>query len=121
MESRQMTIFDFLVDPGDPIRNAIKHMTPYWTSSKQTILDAYYSGRNFARTVKHEYSPYGHACHYGGDFGKKGIFTLHGWELKNNKVIFLFDPFKVESMTWEAFAEQIADLIQSGEFLKRGD
>ena len=113
----QMSIFDFIECPDDPIRNAIKHMRPYWTSSRQTIIDAYRSGKNFIETVKHEFSPYGFAGHYGGDFGKRGVFTLIGWTLETNKVIFEYDPRMVETMTWTKFADHIADLIRKGEFL----
>lgn len=115
-----MTIFDFISRPDDPIRNAIKHMSPYWTSSRQTIIDAYHSGRDFAKVVKHEYSPYGYAGHYGGDFGKKGVFTLTGWNLKDRKVLFEYVPYKVETITWREFADYIADLIRTDEYLKRG-
>lgn len=115
--TEQMTIFDFLPRPDDPIRNAIKHMQPYWTSSRQTIIEAYGSGKNFVKTVKHEYCPYGYAGHYGGDFGKKGVFTLTGWELTATKIIFGFDPYRIETMTWRTFADHIADLIRTGEFL----
>lgn len=117
----QMSIFDFLPRQDDPIRNAIKRMRPYWTSSRQRIIDAYYSGNNFVETVKREYSPYGHAGHYGGDFGKKGVFTLTGWELKANRITFQYDPYRIETITWADFAEHIADLIRTKEFLKGDD
>lgn len=113
----QMTIFDFLPRPDDPIRNAIKQMHPYWTSSRQTIIDAYREGKRFVETVKHEYCPYGLAGHYGGNHGKKGVFTLIGWDLTTTKIIFKFDPYRVETMTWREFADYIADLIRTGEFL----
>lgn len=117
----QMSIFDFIPLQDDPIRNAIKHMSPYWTSSKQTIIEAYYTGKNFVETVKHEYSPYGHAGHYGGDFGKKGVFTLTGWELKANGIIFQYDPYRVEKITWADFARHVANLIRTKEFLSEND
>ena len=113
----QMSIFDFIERPDDPIRNAIRHMRPYWTNSRQTIIDAYRSGKNFIKTVKHEFCPYGFSGHYGGDFGKRGVFTLIGWTLETNKVIFEYDPRMVETMTWKEFADHIADLIRKGEFL----
>ena len=94
-------------------------MTPYWTSSRQKIIDAYNSGKDFAKAVKHEYNPYGGAGHHGGDFGKKGVFTLIGWELKNNKILFEYDPYKIESITWTEFANHIAELIRKDEFLER--
>lgn len=113
----QMNIFDFIQRPDDPIRNAIKHMSPYWTSSRKDIVNAYYSGKGFVEAVKHEYCPYGFAGHYGGDFGKRGVFTLIGWTLKPNKIVFEYDPYRVESITWKEFADHIADLIRKGEFL----
>lgn len=113
----QMTIFDFIAPPDDPIMNAIKHMRPYWTSSRQTIVEAYKTGKRFVETVKHEYSPYGYSGHYGGDFGKKGVFTLIGWTMKTNKIIFEYEPNMIETMAWDKFAEHIAELIRKGEFL----
>ena len=115
----QTTIFDFMPRPDDPILNAIKHMTPYWTDSRQTIIDAYYSGKDFAKVVKHEYCPYGYSGHYGGDFGKKGVFVLTGWTMNNGRITFEYIPFKKESITWAKFADYIAELIRKDEFLKR--
>lgn len=114
----QMTIFDFLSDPDDPIRNAIKHMRPYWTSSKEAIVKAYKDNKAFLKTVKNEYCPYGYCGHFGGDFGKKGVFTLTGWEIRNGRIKFIYDPYRIEGMTWTEFANCIADLIRTGEFLE---
>ncbi len=112
----QMTIFDFIARPDDPVVNAIKNMRPYWTSSRDTIMEAYKNGKNFAKVVKHEYCPYGYVGHFGGDFEKKGVFTLEGWQMRNNKITFIYDPHRVEDMTWTKFAEHIADLIRKGEY-----
>ena len=117
----QMSIFDFIPRTDDPIRNAIKRMRPYWTSSRQTIMDAYRTGKDFAKAVKNEYCPYGFSGHYGGDFGKNGVFTLTGWEMRNSKIVFEYDPRRIEVMTWADFAEHIADLIRTNEFLKGDD
>ena len=114
----QMTIFDFLSDPGDPIRNAIKHMRPYWTSSKEAIVEAYKGNKAFLNTVKHEYCPYGYSGHFGGDFGKRGVFTLTGWEIRNGRIKFIYSPYRIEAITWTEFANYIAELIRTGEFLE---
>ena len=113
----QMNIFDFIPRPEDPVRNAIKHMRPYWTSSRKTILDAYFSGKRFVETVKHEFCPYGCSGFYGGDFGKKGVFTLIGWSMETKEIVFQYKPRMVETMTWNRFAEHIAELIRKGEFM----
>ena len=113
----QMTIFDFMPRPDDPIRNAIKAMRPYWINSKQTIVDAYRTGKDLTKVCKHEYNPYDGAGHYGGDFGKKGVFTLIGWDLRDRRITFIYDPYKVEDMTWTEFAHHIEELIRTGEFL----
>lgn len=117
--TEQMSIFDFIPRPDDPIRNAIKNMTPYWTTSRETIMDAYKGGKSLVKAVKNEYNPHGYVGHFGGNFGKKGVFTLTGWEMRYGRITFIYDPYRIESMTWPEFAEHIADLIRTGEFLTR--
>lgn len=114
----QMTIFDYLKPPDDPVRNLVKRIRPYWTTSRQTILNAYQSGRDLEKVVKHEYNPYGGSGGYGMDFGKKGVFKLIGYDMRGSGIILTYDPYKVETMTWIEFGRMIEDLIRTGEFLE---
>lgn len=117
----QMTIFDFLTDEQDAITNAVKHMTPYWVDSRKRIIEHYSkTGKLPVGVVKDEYCPNGFAGHYGGDFGKKGVFTLVGWDMKPTKIIFEYDPYMVEQMTWAELADIICQLIRRGEYNKEG-
>ena len=113
----QMTIFDFIPRPDDPIRNAILAMSPYWTTSRQKIIDAYCNGKDLTKVCKEEYCPYEFSGHYGGDFGKKGVFTLIGWDMRTKGIKFIYDPYMVETMTWAEFGKRIADLIRTGDYL----
>ena len=117
----QMTIYDILY-PGriNPIREVAKHASVYWTDSREkiaTLVNTDPDIKELAAAVKHEYSPYGFAGHYGGDHSPNSML---GWTLKANHIeTEYFDTDgskKTRIYSWEDFAREIADLCWSHEY-----
>lgn len=115
MEGVQLSLFKAENKRGDAVRNAIRHMEPYWKKSRRNILEAY-DTPGFVETVRQNYCPYGANGAYGHDFGKKGVFTLRGYDMRAGGIEFIYDPRMVEAMTWREFAEIIGELIANGEY-----
>ena len=122
MDGIQLQMFTQPTDPafarfGDAVRNAIRSMSPYWTSSREKIIDAY-GTRRFTEVVKHEYCPYGASGSYGHDYGKKGVFTLTGWDMRTRGIEFHYEPMMIQTMTWNEFAWFIGEFIRNGEYVE---
>ena len=117
----QMTIYDLLYPERiNPIREVAKRSRPYWTTSRLELIDLCNTDpdiKTFAAAVKHEYSPYGFAGHFGGS-GEPN--TIEGWDMLTNIVkIYFYDAEgkrTERAYSWEDFAREIADLIWSGEY-----
>lgn len=115
MEGVQLEMFKPQSKRCEAVRNAIRHMSPYWITSRRNIMDAY-GTPGFVETIQQNYCPYGGSGFYGGDLGKKGVFTLTGWDMRSDGITFLYEPTMVETMTWKEFAENIGELIRDGEY-----
>lgn len=117
----QITIYDILYPERiDPVKEVAKMADPYWTASRQKLIDLCNTDpdiEDFAAAVKHEYSPYGFAGHYGGDDKPN---TIRGYNLLSGNIRILYFDNAGELMkaacSWKDFARKIADMIRAGEY-----
>lgn len=117
----QMTIFDVLYPERiDPVKEVAKMADPYWTTSRQKLIDLCNTDpdiEDFAAAVKHEYSPYGFAGHYGGDDKPN---TMIGYTMRTNLIEMEYIDNagkKIRTVcSWEDFTREVADMIWSGEY-----
>ena len=117
----QMRLFDWLYpDQLNPLREVAKNAGPYWTTSRQKLIDLCNTDPDidiFAKAVKEEYCPYGLSGHYGGD-GKPN--TMEGWDMTSGKIMTYFWDAeglrKERRYSWKDFAIEISDLIWANEY-----
>lgn len=121
MQGKQMTLYDLLYPTRiNPIVEVAKNAGPYWTTSRQKLIDLCNTDPDiklFAKAVKEEYCPHGFAGHYGGDHSPN---TMQGYEMRIDKITtWFYDPEgerQERIYSWEDFAREIADLIWSGQY-----
>lgn len=122
----QMTIYDLMPERTfDPLREVARRATPYWTTSWRdlaAILKTCNCQNEWAAAVKHEFSPYGHAGHYGCS-GR-----LIGWNLNTDLIEITFRSENIKDLrpvvrkySWSDFAEEIAKRIMEGDYNDRSD
>lgn len=117
----QMTIFDILYPERiNPVCEVAKMSRPYWTTSRQKLINLCNRDpdiKTFAAAVKHEYSPYGFAGHYGGNDKPN---TMIGYTMRTNLIEMEYVDAtgkKIRAVcSWEDFAREVADMIWSGEY-----
>lgn len=83
----QISLFDIL-EPNrfDPMKALASMASPYWTTSRQTIIDEVNKGAStdaMAEVVKEEYCPYGYSGRYRHDYIPN---TIDEWTFKTNKI-----------------------------------
>lgn len=112
----QLSFFE--ITDFDPVRGVAIMSTPYWTTSRETIIKAV--GENiskFTKTVKEEYSPYGFAGHFGT---ADECPAVEEYEMKAAGInITYLDAEGYRQVTkckWRDFARAIAELIAEGKY-----
>ena len=121
MQGKQMTLYDLLYPARiNPIVEVAKSAAPYWTTSRQKLIDLCNTDPDiklFAKAVKEEYCPHGFAGYYGGDHSPN---SMQGYEMRIDKITTWFYDSEGERQeriySWEDFAREIADLIWSGQY-----
>lgn len=119
--NEQMTIFDVLYPERiNPVREVAKKAGPYWTTSKQKLIDLCNADpdiKTFARAVRHEYSPYGFAGYYGGSDEPN---TLVKYDLNTSLIKMVYNDGagrRTEAVcSWEDFARELSFMIWAGEY-----
>lgn len=117
----QMTIFDWLYPRQlNPIREVAERESPYWTTSKQKLIDLCNTDPSitlFSKEVRHEYCPYGLCGHYCDNENPNEII---GWDMMTDKITVYYRDAEGQKRkrqyTWQDFARAVADLIWSGEY-----
>ena len=119
--SGQMTIFDLLYPERiNPIREVARRTSPYWTTSRNKLIDQLNKDpdiNTWSKAVKDEYCPYGYAggYGYGGDPN-----TLEGWTMRTNHIVTEYydeeGKRQERAYSWADFAREIADMIWCNEY-----
>ena len=119
----QMSIFDF-IEHFDPLRAVAENASPYWTSSRQKLIDLCNTDpdiNTWAKAVKHEYCPYGCAGHYRDD-GKPN--TLRSYDMRTNLITVCYYDSRGNKQkrcfSWADFAREIADMIWCDNYRGQG-
>lgn len=97
--------------------------SPYWTTSRKTIIDAVLreeSIKEVTRVVKKEYSPYGASEHYGSD-GEYFGFDLRNSHIKVYKNTADDYVRDYVTLSWEDFAREIAFMVYANEYKEESE
>lgn len=103
-----------LFEEKTPARFVAEIARGYWTTSMGLIIKAVNDGctiDELTKIVKEEYCPYGYAGHYG--FGDE----YNGYDLTPGKIwIHTKKQMREFSISWRDLAEEIADMVETGEY-----
>jgi hypothetical protein len=122
--NEQMSIFDMLYpDKINPIRELIRNTEPYWSYSKELLINMYNEDpdlrdlRGFANTAKRQYCTYGARGQFRADEEPN---ALQSWDMTKDTITIEYNDAggkKHERVySWEDFARELADMIRSGEY-----
>lgn len=120
----QMSIFDMMFpEKVNPLLEVAKRASPYWSTSRQKIIDAVKHDNDIntlMRIVRNEYCPYEAAGGYGRSRNRRN--ELEGWDFSRGKVkTYHYDhngKYTELRWSWADFTREIVDLIYSGEYGK---
>ncbi len=121
----QMSIFDYLPRPFDPVHFVAMTASVYWEDSKTRLISYCNTDpdiETWSEVVRHEYCPYGGSGFYGGS-GEPN--TVRGWDMRSDNIsIEFFDAAGVKQkklIGWEEFAREVADIIWGNDVLQWRD
>lgn len=122
----QMTIFDYLPRPFDPVRCVAMAAGAHWTDGKDQLIKFCNTDPDiepWTQMVRHQYCPYG-ACGYYGGGGDP--CSIKGWEMRTDHISVEFidasGTKQTQTIGWDEFAREIADIIWSNDVMEwRGE
>lgn len=119
----QISLFDILEpDRFDPMKAPVSMASPYWTTSRQTIIEEVNKGAGtdaMAEVVKEEYCPYGYSGGYRNDYIPN---TIDEWTFKTNKIHVEWTDAagqqQKQDFSYKDFARAVIDLVLEGRYVK---
>lgn len=117
----QISLFDIL-EPNrfDPMKALVSMASPYWTTSRQTIIEEVNNGAGtdaMAEVVKKEYCPYGYSGSYRHDYIPN---TIDEWTFKTNKIHVEWTDAagqqQKQDFSYKDFARVVVEAILAGTY-----